>query len=241
MRFKNIGIVTYKNKKYCVLMNKRLNNYYVGIDINDNLYSLDLKEYLELKNYLFKVKMTSINYIRIGDTINLNPMIKIGKRLVPITLAMSLILSFSGCGRTKNSTISELSENGIVLSTIDKTNDVCLISSIDHNLIKENNGLGIKSEYFAFMDYETICTPVELNKYLNYGEISWNDIKEAINSNESIKKTIKDKLIKGIENLEKKGYAYDLTTLLYNLKNLKIDYYSSELVNGTGYAGIFTY
>ena len=79
----------------------------------------------------------------------------------------------------------------------------------------------------------------DLNKELNLGQVTWDDVKSAIQSNENITDDIKEILCKGINNLIKWDISFDLTALYLNMLDLKIVVANvSDLYNGTT-VGVF--
>ncbi|MEE3342569.1 MAG: hypothetical protein VZS44_00580 [Bacilli bacterium] len=238
MEYKVVGGVKYKKNNYLILMNNRLDKYYVGVGENGELIPLELKEYLELKDYIFRMKNKNNSGVMVGDKLNINPMVRIGKKLVPLVLATNIIFSLNGCGNNKNSTINELSKNGIEVTQVDNSKNLYFIDSIHTDLIKDNNSINIEKDYFGDLDIDVTCLPSELNQYLNYGETTWDDIINIIKNNKSINDELEKLLIQGINNLDKEKYNYDLTTLRYNLENIKIEYCEdSELPDNWG--GLF--
>ena len=194
MKLRVIGSINYKNKNYCVLINKRLDRYYAILDENNNLLPLSLEEYLEIKNYVIKNSLSNNKAVRIGDTVDINPMVKIGKKLVPLVLAINIMLSMSGCANGKSGALDVFSDNGIEISTNIDDTDMYYINSIDNSKLSEDNKLGISKSFLEDCSYDVSCTPNELSNYIKYEEITWDDVIKAIKDNKNITDEIEVKL-----------------------------------------------
>ncbi len=224
MKLRVIGSINYKNKNYCVLINKRLDRYYAILDENNNLLPLSLEEYLEIKNYVIKNSLSNNKAVRIGDTVDINPMVKIGKKLVPLVLAINIMLSMSGCANGKSGALDVFSDNGIEISTNIDDTDMYYINSIDNSKLSEDNKLGISKSFLEDCSYDVSCTPNELSNYIKYEEITWDDVIKAIKDNKNITDEIEVKLLSGINNLKNSDMKYNLYPLYYNIQKLDIEY-----------------
>ncbi len=71
----------------------------------------------------------------------------------------------------------------------------------------------------------------ELNKELNVGNVTWDDIREVINNNKYLPEDVKNALNTGIDCLIKYGIEYDLTALYLNLQDLDIEVADIESAN----------
>lgn len=122
-------------------------------------------------------------------------------------------------------TITELSDNGIDVEQSDNLSHVYYIKSLNPDRIKDNNKFGLTKDSFGNMDYDVICTPSELCKYVNdYKEITWDDVIDAIGENKSLEGRIGGKLIELITHLKYSGVNYNLYPLYYNMKNINLRY-----------------
>lgn len=178
--------------------------------------------------------------------ININ---KFKRRVTPFMLTFSMLTTFVGCNINNNksdnnysiTTSNTLNEN--LLKPLKKAGFRITEIKIDENfpLYKLENNI---PEYFTsvkpasdgsniyniYQDYsfDKCCTVGEFKKYINSSDVTWNDVKESLKTNNNIEDDIKQIVLKGIENLEKNGFDIDLSVLNYNFKNLKLEYIAKD-------------
>lgn len=231
--FRVLGKIKHRESFYLILLNKKHEKYFIKETTSGDYDYPDVEEYLELN------KLYNSGFVVYGTkTINIKPMVRVKEKLVPLVVASSLLFSLVGCGTIEDTTKS-LADNGIYLEDgIIKNDNLYILSKIDKGA-KSNDYLDISQ--IKDYPYSKQCVPAEFSKIMGLENITYNDIRDAINGNKNIKEEDKKILLDAIDNLEKKNFNMDLAVLYYNLINLKIDYRPiDEFSNLAGYFNHFT-
>lgn len=159
--------------------------------------------------------------------------------LIPILVTTSITLT--GCSNSYNS-FSSSKENGLILEYSNeglKKGDkyIYYVNGISDEFIKNSSYIDNDNE---FTSYSKFCAPIEFGKYVGEENVTWNDIRNTLNSI-NIDLNIKKILLKGINNLEEKNFNMCLEVLNYNLKRLTIefgDYGETLLGRFDAYTGV---
>lgn len=146
------------------------------------------------------------------------------RKVTAILLSTSLLGSIVGCS-SKDNFITKLEDKGFSIETINyDDNTLYKIENNDTKYFENIDDESIGYKTFLPYDYNTLYTPLEFSNYMGYSNITWNDIRNTLNSNNNLDKDIKDIILKGINNLEKNKYDINLGVLKYNLESLTIEY-----------------
>lgn len=236
MKYDILGSVKENNQDFLLLIDMKLNKFFLKIGRNGQLSYPTIEE---LKNLTCKYnfyKCTSLNNYQIGEKIKLQAKVWCGKKLLPLSIATMLAFGVSGCNTSRN-IVKEYNDNGIVLEMTNEDYGIYEITSIDLSKIQENNPLNITANDFAKYSYSQRCTPAEFSKFTGETNVTWERIYELI-ENTNIEPKVKEIIYQGTKNIEKSGLKVDLSVYSYNLQRMTFRYVDeSELPFGA--AGTF--
>lgn len=197
--FKRVCTINHKGRIFLFLIGKNNEKFWLEVK-NDELYYINYVMFQELMG-LYGSKMEYPAY----DEYNIRPLVFIRDKVIPLSLATTLVLGLTGCSMTSQ-TVKRYEEMGIVLSD---------------GVFKNDGIYEIMSSEAPEFPYAKVVTPGEFGTAMGMENITWNDIKAVLNSNTNINPIYREIILKGIENLEKSDFQMDLSVLYYNLKNLK--------------------
>ena len=155
--------------------------------------------------------------------ININ---KFKSKVFSFVLCTTMLGTTVGCSSTNIE--DKLTKNGISIEYI--SDDMYKMNSYSQNTIDKFDARYIEINNRPEEDYKILCTPSEFSKYTNEYNVTYNDIRNTINSID-IDLNIKNLLLEGINNIESNKFNMDLSVLNYNLKHLKIKY-EDEIIDG---------
>ena len=146
--------------------------------------------------------------------------------------SISFILSTALLGSTivscSNNIKDKLSRDNINIEVIKEYNDnnIYKLDSFNYEVIDKLDKTDFIINNIPDVNYSIICTPNSFSKYTNEYNITYDDIRNTIDTID-VDSNIKDILLRGINNLESNNFSMNLAVLNYNLKQLKIVYSDS--------------
>jgi len=151
--------------------------------------------------------------------ININ---KFKNSTLSFILSTTILGTFVSCS---NNIEDKLAKKGIDIEVINEyeEKDLYKMNSFNSKVIDEFDKSKFIINNTPSVDYSILCTPIEFSKYTNEHDISYDDIRNTINSID-IDTNIKNLLLSGINNLEGNNFNMNLDVLNYNLKRLKVVY-----------------
>ena len=153
----------------------------------------------------------------------------ISKRIVPILVAGTTIISVAGCSSKKENKV-EITNTYNNAYSIEKYKDVPYLYSIKSYDTEKAKGTTYEMKKIH-KSYDIKCTPIEFEKYTGESNITWEDVRNTIN-NSKFDEYHKGLLLKGINNLEDNNFNANLSALNYNIKNIEIEYVDSYQRDG---------
>ena len=230
-----VGVFKHKDNYYVMLLNDKCNKYYMRLE-NNTLHNITLEEYIDINKTYFSPKIVMGH-----KKIEVEPLIRLKNKLIPLALATSIVLSLGGCGKVAadpniavDSIAIEQTDDRDVIKTIEGLNDIGIgLSRIgDTDLYRiEKISLGDNKEYqgidFSALEqakYDSLVRPNEFNKYIDKENVTYEDIKQVIAENPNLSDGIKKVLYNGVCTMQAKGFNPDLSVLYYNLQRLQIEY-----------------
>lgn len=222
-----ISEFTYKDKKYLYLLDNEHRYFFVRKNDNDKLEYITLQELVELTNvFVPKDYVLLIEEGKNKKKLKLIPMIFIGTTLFVMT---------TGCGRMlDNEYNNHISQNepvqtpytNSVSTTEEKVEEKAKEDVVDKILEEANK----KKENFEVegliegFHMKIVLDSSRLDEVLGYPkeDITYEKIKETINSNSSIPKKFKTMYIDLANNLQREYPNMDLRVWYENLKTMKV-------------------
>ena len=121
--------------------------------------------------------------------------------------------------------IQKLKDNGITIQKVNNTEEehLYLVTSLDVSKISKD----CYSLYGVFEEeesYDELISHDEISNLIGKENITWEDVKTAINDNQNIPKDVKKMLLNGVDNLKNAGFNYDLSALYYNMTTINVEY-----------------
>lgn len=217
-----LGLITENEQKYVVLLDEKLNKYFLKMGTEGNFEYPTIEEMNSLIKKYFYFKPTVFNNFEFGKKITLEAKVWCGKKLIPLSIITMLAFSALGC-KTNESLVKEYATNGIVLEQTNENYGIYKLKSVDISKIQENNDLNITANNFANFSYSQKCSPEEFSKYTGESNVTWENIYKLIETlNVDIK--IKEIIKKGTKNIENSGLDINLSVFSYNLKRMTFRY-----------------
>ena len=134
------------------------------------------------------------------------------RRIAPFLISSTMLGNLVGCGKKTDEVLIKeplhLSDTKNIYEIVN--NDAEYFESLevnDYTLI-----------LYGEKDYSKHCMPNEFKNYVKEENITYDDIRNTLNSNVNITDDIKTILLNGIDNLEKNGVKLNLDLLKHNLK-----------------------
>lgn len=155
--------------------------------------------------------------------ININ---KFKSKTLSFILSTTILGTMVGC--SSRNIEDRLTKEGISVELL--SDDIYKMNSFNQTTIDKFDARYIEINNSPEEDYKILCTPSEFSQYTNEYNITYDDIRNTINSID-IDLNIKNLLLEGINNIENNNFNMDLSVLNYNLKHLKIKY-EDEMIDG---------
>ena len=223
-----IGEFNYKNNKYELLLDDEKRYYFLRINDKKNYEYVTLKEFVEL-GHLFGKNDYPLNVEKTVEKkkkIRLIPKVLIGSLVVPLTLTLGLALnnmnhiekydySHPTSYTTTTTTVAENYE------TDDKTEQA--INKVLEDIQKSKDKFEVE-EYVEGVKLQVILDSSALDKAFdtNKEDVTYNTIRNDINSNGNIPEKYKELYLTLANNLEKQYPTMDLRVWHENLKTMQI-------------------
>ena len=220
----------FNNNEYLLLTNNKCQKFYLKLDSNNKIDLVSLEEYAIINKALFGLKK-QYGY----TTIEIEPLMRLKKGLVSLSVAGSILLTLSGCSKGIDKTTKGLENIGIETSVVNDEFEI-------YRMTKAN--LGEKVEYaninFSSLSdtpFSLICTPSDFGKYVGKSNVSFDDLRTTLKNNSNVPEEIKIIINEGIDNLERENFNINYSALDYNLERLTVEYVEPQEINNT--SGVF--
>ncbi len=215
VEYRLLATITYKNKKFKVLSNKKYQKYFLRVLEDGKLMYPTLEEFKELyKIYCAQEILYSISDEKDENNVNTKrkykiiPKVIFKKTLISLTYAMLILGSCKMIKELKSEETQEtlLEHNGVNVEKLPE------------------DMLEIKNYYNEDYNKQEIFSH-NLDEFRNYVEVknpTYDDLRKAVEENKNIDGEYKKWMYEGINQLEKHCEDLDLVVLYHNLTKMKI-------------------
>ena len=217
------AIFKYKNNTYVLLLNDKCQRFFLKFE-NDKLDYITIEEYKDINQVLFSLKPL-VGY----RMFEIEPLIRIKDKLVTLTVAASILITLSGCVKGIEKTTEELNKLGIETVIVSAENDIHKITKV--NLDKKTTYNNADFSGFSNTPFSVICTPGTFGNYIGTQNVTFEDLKTTVKSNNNIPDDIKTIINEGIDNLEIANFNMNYSALKYNLEKLRVEYVEPQEIN----------
>lgn len=231
-----------KGNKYKVLSNNRYEKYFLKISEDRTLIYPTIQEFSELyeifknkgiKKYSYEINNNNRGKIKNGK-IKLEPKVVAGTTLISLALAITFIANSKENNNISKENIAQISNSQYYeqpsvkqikqdkLKEEMKLNEDETIEFLKSGEI-EAKKISDKTYYIQkYKDYIYCNSAEEFGKYVENSNPTYDDIRNALETNNNIKEKYKNIILKGIDNLEEKLPNMNLSVLYYNISRMKI-------------------